>query len=291
MMRFQNTLYGLNRYLLSSVASVLTVAQIVLAFFVNGEASETIQWLGWICVWTGGIFGMLPVFIFRRRGGVPKGRSYTQTTQLVDTGLYAIVRHPQNGTAWLLICLGVMLIAGKKRNRRYSLEGVVLYRDKVRWATFALVFVGTFVVVYILMMGTTPLSNLLTEGVFSWLPDWMFLEEQTQYQIYNKSALLVTFGLQLVLTGVALPWVEELYFRDYLLPRLSRYGKRAPFLGGLLFGLYHVWQLFSFPTVFLLGMALGYVVWWKRDIRISIGLHVFANALTRSMFLIAALAM
>ena len=191
----------------------------------------------------------------------------------------------------LPILLGVMLVAGRKQYGRYSLEGVVLYRDKVPWRVFALVFVGTFVVVYVLMMGTTPLSNLLTEHVFSWLPDWMFLDEQTQYQAYDKSVLLVTFGLQLVLTGVALPWVEELYFRGYLLPRLSRYGKWAPLLGGLFFGLYHVWQLFSFPTVFLLGVALGYVVWWKRDIRISIGLHVFANGLMRLMFLMTALAM
>jgi membrane protease YdiL (CAAX protease family) len=191
----------------------------------------------------------------------------------------------------LPVLLGVMLIAGKKQTGRYSLKDVVLYRDKVPWKTFALVFVGSFVVVYILMMGTTPLSNLLTESVFSWLPDWMFLEEQTQYQAYDKSVLLMTFGLQLVLTGVALPWIEELYFRGYLLPRLSRYGKWAPLLSGLLFGLYHVWQLFSFPTVFLLGVALGYVVWWKRDIRIGIGLHVFANSLIRLMFLMAALAM
>jgi hypothetical protein len=56
------------------------------------------------------------------------------------------------------------------------------------------------------------------------MPDWMFLEEQTQYQAYAKNVLLVTFALQLLLTGVALPWVEELYFRGYLLPRLSRYG-------------------------------------------------------------------
>jgi len=191
----------------------------------------------------------------------------------------------------LPILLGVMLVEGKKLNGRYSLEGVVLYREKVPWKTFALVFVGAFVVVYALMMLVAPLSALLTENVFSWLPDWMFLEEQTQYQAYAKSALLATFALQLVLTGVALPWVEELYFRGYLLPRLSRYSKWAPLLGGLFFGLYHVWQLFSFPTVFLLGTALGYVVWWKRDIRISVGLHVFANALVRLTYLMAALAM
>jgi membrane protease YdiL (CAAX protease family) len=191
----------------------------------------------------------------------------------------------------LPVLLGVMLYEGKRQNGRLSLEGVVLFREKVSWKTFALVFVGALVVVYVLMMPVTPLSNLLSESVFSWLPHWMFLEEQTQYQAFPKTALLVTFVLQLVLTGVALPWVEELYFRGYLLPRFSRYGRWAPLLGGLFFGLYHIWQLFSFPTMFLLGAALGVVVWWKRDVRIGVGLHVFANTLARLMYLMAALAM
>ena len=187
--------------------------------------------------------------------------------------------------------LAIMLFDGTKLNGRLSLKGVVLYRDKVSWKTFVLVFVGAFVAVYVLTMLVSPLSSVLAESAFSWLPDWMFLEEQTQYLAYGKGVLLAAFVLQLVVTGVALPWVEELYFRGYLLPRLSRYGKWTPFLGGLFFALYHVWQLFSFPTLFLLGTALGYVVWWKQDIRISIGLHVFANALMRLMLLLAALAM
>ena len=33
--------------------------------------------------------------MFPRRGGVPKGKSFVRTTQLVDTGIYAVVRHPQ----------------------------------------------------------------------------------------------------------------------------------------------------------------------------------------------------
>lgn len=111
MERFQNYLYSLHTYLLSSIASVLTVTQITLAFFLQGSCSEALQWAGWICVWTAGIFGVLPIITFRRKGGVPEGESYVNTTILVDTGIYAIVRHPQNGTAWLLINLGVMLIA------------------------------------------------------------------------------------------------------------------------------------------------------------------------------------
>lgn len=191
----------------------------------------------------------------------------------------------------LPLLLGIMLYEGKKLNGHYSLEGVVLYREKVSWRTFVLVFVGAFVGVYILMMLVTPIGNLLADSAFSWLPAWMFLEEQSQYEVYSRSVLVVIFTLQLILTGVVLPWMEELYFRGYLLPRISRFGVWAPILGGLFFGLYHVWALYSFLTVFLLGVALGFVVWWKHDIRLSISLHVFANTVVRLMFLMVALAM
>ncbi|MFC2054717.1 methyltransferase family protein [Chloroflexota bacterium] len=108
--RFQKFLHSLHPFLLASIACVMTVAQVVLAFFLHGHGFEALQWAGWICLWTSGIFGMLPIITFRRKGGVPKGESYMKTTVLVDTGIYAIVRHPQGGTAWLLINLGVMLI-------------------------------------------------------------------------------------------------------------------------------------------------------------------------------------
>jgi protein-S-isoprenylcysteine O-methyltransferase Ste14 len=108
---WQEAFYGLNPFLLSSIAGTLTVAQIALAFLLRRPSSEALEWAGWICLWISSIFGMLPVITFRRKGGVPKGKSYIKTTILVDTGLYAIVRHPQNGTSWLLINLGIMLIA------------------------------------------------------------------------------------------------------------------------------------------------------------------------------------
>jgi len=108
---FQKLLSSLHPFLLASIASVLTVAQIVLAFFLYKQGSEALKWAGWICVWISGIFAILPIITFRRKGGVPKRENYMKTTVLVDTGIYAIVRHPQGGTAWLLINMGVMLIA------------------------------------------------------------------------------------------------------------------------------------------------------------------------------------
>jgi len=51
--------------------------------------------LGWI-IW---VFGMVlviaPIVMFPRRGGVPKGKSFIKTNRLVDSGIYAVIRHPQ----------------------------------------------------------------------------------------------------------------------------------------------------------------------------------------------------
>ncbi|MGD8404099.1 MAG: CPBP family intramembrane metalloprotease [Anaerolineales bacterium] len=186
--------------------------------------------------------------------------------------------------------LGVMLNEGRKLNGRYSLSGIVLYREKVSWKTFTLVFIVAFVVMYLLIMLATLLSVMLAESAFSWLPKWFFLDDAAQYAGYAKNILVLVFTLQLLITGIILPWVEELYFRGYLMPRISRYEKWAPLIGGFFFGLYHVWQFFGFVGVFLLGAGLGYVVWWKKDIRLSISLHVFANALIRFSLLLGVLA-
>ena len=186
---------------------------------------------------------------------------------------------------------GIMLYEGWKKNGRLSLDGVVLFRDKLTWKRFLLVFIGAFVLAYLMIMLATPLTGILTTRVFSGLPQWMFLEEQSQYQAYAKNVLIMVFTFQLVLTGVVLPWTEELYFRGYLLPRITRFGKWAPLISGVLFGLYHSWQPFGFFSVLLLGVVLGYVVWKTRDIRLSIGLHIAANAFVRLAFLLAAISM
>lgn len=189
------------------------------------------------------------------------------------------------------VMLGVMFNEGKKLNGRFSLEGVVLYREKVSWKTFVLVFIGAFVVLYLIIMLATPLNSMLADTLFSWLSEWIFFDDAAQYEGYAKNILILVFTLQLVITGVILPWVEELYFRGFLLPRISRTGGWAPVIGGLLFGLYHGWQLYGWVGVSLLGIGLGFVVWWKKDLRLGISLHIFANALVRLMLLISIIAM
>lgn len=91
--------------------SIMIVAQYVLAFFVYKlPGLKFLQGLGW-GVWVLSlIFGFGPILIFRRFGGVARGKSYVQTTKLVDTSLYSIVRHPQY-LSGILFNLALMLLA------------------------------------------------------------------------------------------------------------------------------------------------------------------------------------
>jgi protein-S-isoprenylcysteine O-methyltransferase Ste14 len=93
------------------IAGILVVAQYILAFFVyNLPGNKALQYAGW-AVWVPALIsGIGPIYILRRKGGVAKGKSYVETTRLVETSLYAIVRHPQY-LGGMLFNLALMLMA------------------------------------------------------------------------------------------------------------------------------------------------------------------------------------
>ena len=68
---------------------------LVLTGVIEVESYLSLFIIGWV-VWAFGmVLVMAPIVMFPRRGSVARGESFVHTTQLVDTGIYAIVRHPQ----------------------------------------------------------------------------------------------------------------------------------------------------------------------------------------------------
>ena len=111
MKNWKESLRALHPHLLAWIWTALLLSQIVLAFFVFQQPKrQGLTVAGWAIWALGSIFAIWPIFALRSRGAVPDGRSYMETTALVDTGLYAIVRHPQGGTAGLLFNLALVLI-------------------------------------------------------------------------------------------------------------------------------------------------------------------------------------
>jgi protein-S-isoprenylcysteine O-methyltransferase Ste14 len=98
-------------YISSSISSAFTVAQLIcFFFFYNDEGYHVFRILGWILWGFSSVFGILPIYIFRKSAGVAKGKSFVHTTVLVETGLYGIVRHPQY-LAGILLNLALILIS------------------------------------------------------------------------------------------------------------------------------------------------------------------------------------
>ena len=109
-----------------TLSSVLFISQITIGIYLLSDVSQ-IQILAYVgvglYVLSGLVFGGLPVIEFRRKGRVRKGKSFIHTTELVDTGIYSIVRHPQYVTFilwgiagiflfqhWIIILLGIPII-------------------------------------------------------------------------------------------------------------------------------------------------------------------------------------
>jgi protein-S-isoprenylcysteine O-methyltransferase Ste14 len=96
----------------STFASLLFILQIIVGIYLLSEISqiEILAYIGvGLYIFSGLIFGMLPTFEFRKKGGVKKGKSYIHTTKLVDTGIYSIVRHPQYITFIMFAIAGIFL--------------------------------------------------------------------------------------------------------------------------------------------------------------------------------------
>ena len=175
--------------------------------------------------------------------------------------------------------LGYLLYQGKKRNGIFSLKGIVLFREPMPWWQYIvlglplLIWLGlTFSVL------APPLDEAIVNSLFSWVPDWFFLFGSIdQLAQYSRSALLITAILNLVLNGVLGPVVEELYFRGYLLPRLSRLKGWAPLINVLLFSLYHFFTPWQNVIRIIALVPMVYAGWWKKNIYLGMIVHCAGN--------------
>ena len=178
--------------------------------------------------------------------------------------------------------LGILLYQGKKLSGRFTLKEVVLYREPLPVKQYIGFGVVLFIwLMLILIIVFTPIDNFLAQRLFFWLPDWFFTTKFIEnIGQYPQSVILVTAILGVLFNGLAGPVVEELYFRGYLLPRLSRYGKWAPLLNAILFAVQHLFSPWRIPGIIVAMIPFVYVAWWKRNIYLGMIVHCTANTLS-----------
>ena len=88
---------------------------------------------------------------------------------------------------------------------------------------------------------------------------------------------LINFLMIAILPSVC----EELLFRGVLLRQFNRISGNfhvAILLSGLLFGMIHG-QIFKFLPITILGILLGYMYWWTKNLWFPIAAHFFNNGI------------
>jgi protein-S-isoprenylcysteine O-methyltransferase Ste14 len=120
-------------WILSCMYGSILIFQLVFTYLnYNHMGLDNMANAGWVVMTVSGIFGWMPIVAFRKKGGVPKGESYMHTTVLVDSGVYAVVRHPQYFTG-ILVSLAMVLLSQHWLNAVLFVPVVVgTYVDSLR---------------------------------------------------------------------------------------------------------------------------------------------------------------
>src|ERR671912_930475 len=181
--------------------------------------------------------------------------------------------------------LGYLIYQARKQGT--SLGNIVLYRQPVPIGQFVLLVVALFVGSSLIGALLYPVDFFVQENLFSWIPGVYDVTNGLYWGAarYSTATLLITWVFGLVVNVIVAPVVEEMYFRGYLLPRISRLGAWAPLLNTVLFSLYHFFTPWLNVSRIIGLLPMVYAAWWKKSIYVSMAVHVLGNVIPMLLML------
>jgi len=91
-----NQKVGLAEKIFTIIYTITFIFQIIMLFILKPIFYFLfLTIIGWILFGFSLYFALIPFLIFKKRGDVETGKSYTHTKKVVKDGVYAIIRHPQ----------------------------------------------------------------------------------------------------------------------------------------------------------------------------------------------------
>jgi CAAX protease family protein len=162
----------------------------------------------------------------------------------------------------------------KKKETSKSIWQLNGYKNKLSTDKLILYSVALVVFMFLVWGVTQPLNKFISDKLLSWLPSWFTVQA---FNGYSKEIILVTLVANLVVNGCLAPFVEEFYFRGYLLPRMAAWGEWAFVVNAVLFSFYHFWQPYVYLTLILSLTPMIWLVGKTKDLRLAILTHCLLN--------------
>jgi membrane protease YdiL (CAAX protease family) len=167
--------------------------------------------------------------------------------------------------------LGILKIIAWKENKK--IKDIILYKNKTPKMKLFLSIIVPFIILGA-AFSIIPSLEIKLWKIFDFVPDWFRAEKANLQEIkYLKLTVILTFFFN----GIFGPIVEEIYFRGYLLPRMSIFGKFAPLINGIIFSLYHFFTPWQNITRIVGVTPMVYSVWLNKNIKIGIIVHCLGN--------------
>jgi hypothetical protein len=175
--------------------------------------------------------------------------------------------------------LAIIALAARREAAGGGLFSPIRFRQPLSGRDWLVVLPVTLVVSIVAFGALSFLEPGIRDGLFGWLPGWFReLVDTDAIGEYSAFAWGVTLVAYVALNVFIGPVVEELYFRGYLLPRMTSMGRWAPLVNTTLFSLYHFWTPWAFISRIGGVAPFAYAVWWKRNIFLGMAVHVLLNA-------------
>ena len=114
---------------LAGVSFISLIAWCIL--FYNWAGLDWLLYLGWAAFVIGIVIIVMNRVALKRRGRAPNGGSWLQTTVVVDSGIYAVVRHPLY-LGLILVLLATILISQHWLTALFSVPWILLLCNAVR---------------------------------------------------------------------------------------------------------------------------------------------------------------
>ena len=185
--------------------------------------------------------------------------------------------------------LGYLTFQGKKLTGRLSPIAAVSYRERLgRGRTLRLGAILALWFLVVLVISIAVVDTWLAENVFSWLPQVLLdFASVESGEDPSSGVLVLLLVLGFVFNGFVGPVTEELYFRGHLLPRIDRFGSKAPLINSVLFGIYHLWTPWRWPAIMIGFLPISWMVWRTRSVFVGIVAHVTINVVFLLLLLAA----
>lgn len=183
--------------------------------------------------------------------------------------------------------IGFILVRKEAKKLNISLKERLLIKkvSKRQW----LICLGIMIIGIILAQAISPLINNFIEltglSIPNYMPFWLDpsinpIETDMEilspnYSIRNNYVIVIVMTVTLILNIL----VEEIYFRAWLLPKMQSLGKWSWVVNGLLFALYHTFQLWLFPILVIISLSITLTVYLSKSILPAFTIHFIANFL------------